>query len=131
MGTTGSGRITDYFDDPPSKPVGGGGGSGGEGPTEDPCNTAFTDSLEEVAISEYYTKLHQLPKAKEAVNVQYKNKRLAVLDDANGHIIGYLPTSRNYLRKCITEKSFQYTGVVASARMLTGNVPEVKVSIIP
>lgn len=49
MGSTGSGRLSDYSSKPPQqeKSINGGGGFSGGSPGEDPCARAFSATLEE------------------------------------------------------------------------------------
>lgn len=110
MGTSGSGRISDYPGS--SKPGQSGGSGGGRGP-EDRCARAFSVDFEDVEQSDYF-KTHS---ATPAVGTQLEvvlRKRL-VAQTANGESIGSLPTSFNYLAACLKD-GWRYIGTLRSAQ---------------
>lgn len=123
MGSTGSGRFTDY--------TGTGGQSGGEGAPggrsgSDRCNTAFSCSLEDVEHHDYYTTHNAVPPAKTALTIRMLNRPTAY--DAQGLAVGVLPTSRNYLAGCIRE-GHSYTCVVSGSSLLP--VAKIIVDVAP
>jgi hypothetical protein len=119
MGSSGSGNLTDY-----SKPTSTGNKGGASG--NDPCRKAFSDILEEVERCEYYINHHDVPPPGSNVTVRLR-KRLEVLYEGK-EVIGYLPTSRNYLASCI-ESGINYNGVVTNSRLKP--MPSVSVDISP
>ncbi len=111
MGSTGSGRISDYpGSSPKSKPGGGEGGNGG--PTEDRCARAFNARLEDVEHSDYYSSHGTTPPIGTQL-VVVQRKRL-VAQDTNGASIGNIPTSLNYIASCL-KAGWHYIGTVQSA----------------
>lgn len=108
MGSTGSGRFTDYSGTG-STSSGGANGSGGTSGT-DRCKIAFSVTLEEVALCEYFSKTGTLP----ATGTQLKivlDKRLFAVDSSNTKV-GALPTSFNYLAACLAT-GHSYIGLVS------------------
>lgn len=120
MGSTNTGRFTDYSDNSTGKrkPSGDGGGSSGD----DPCQKAFSAELEEVERCEYYRKYSILPAKGTEVDI-ILNARLEAVNKG-GETIGYLPTKFNYLAACIEEGNL-YSGIVSS----TTKTPIIKVSV--
>lgn len=113
MGSTGSGRISDY---PGSSSKGGSGagagGGGGGGPPEDRCARAFHARLEDIEQSDYYRAHGSLPPLGTQLSVAHR-KRL-VAQTSNGESIGNLPTSLNYLASCLKD-GWNYVGTVQAA----------------
>lgn len=111
MGSTGSGRISDY----PGSSEGTGDSSpdgNGGGPPEDRCARAFETSLEDVEQSDYY-QAHGAPPAKgEELEIKWAKRLIAVT--ATGESVGNLPTAFNYLAACIKE-GWQYSGLVTQS----------------
>jgi len=112
MGSTGSGRISDYpGSSPAAKP---GGQGGGIGPSvEDRCARAFNARLEDVELSDYYRAHANLPPKGTRVEL-VKRKRL-VVQTTDGEGIGNLPTSFNFLASCMNE-GWTYIGTVQQVR---------------
>src|SRR5690348_11275989 len=122
MGSSGTGRLTDYPGSgkrkkPGSKRGGGGaGGSGGSGgggrPPEDRCGKAFTVILEDVEGSGYYEAHKTVPAIGSAVRVAHKKRIIA--ETPTGKPVGNLPTNFNYLASCIAA-GFSYVGKVTQS----------------
>jgi len=109
MGSSGTGRLTDYTGTTSSDAKHKTGGSSGE----DKCGKAFTTSLEDVERSEYFIKNPGLPPSKTQIEVVFKRPRLVAI--ANGMVIGNLPTDRNYLKLCL-ESGYKFPGIVSLVR---------------
>lgn len=120
MGSTGSGRISDYPGSSSYRPGGGGpggGGPGGGGPGDsDRCARAFSVNLEDVERSDYYQQHQSVPPVGTQLKV-VKHKRIVAETD-DGQVVGNIPTSHNYLAACI-KNGWSYFGVVRSV----SNVP--------
>jgi hypothetical protein len=115
MGSSGSGRISDY----PGTSQGGGGtsrGGGGGQPPEDRCARAFSAALEDIEHCEYYQAHGAPPPQGEALEVRLAKRLIAVA--ANGQSVGNLPTALNYLAACMKD-GWRYTGLVTDS----GNGP--------
>jgi len=111
MGSSGSGKISDYPGSSSSSESGGQ-GSGNDAGAEDRCAKAFSARLEDVEQSEYYRKFGKTPPiGTHAVVAQ--RKRLVAQTTA-GESIGNLPTPFNYLASCMKE-GWTYIGMVQNA----------------
>ena len=109
MGSSGSGRISDYpGSSSQGKPSRTGGGNGG---ASDRCARAFSARLEDVEQSDYYQAHKTTPPVGTQVEVAQR-KRL-VAQTASGESIGNLPTSLNYLASCLKD-GWSYIGTVQS-----------------
>ena len=117
MGSSGSGRISDY----PGTPRGGGGsgggdgqggGSGGDGEPQDRCGRALSVRLEDIEHSEYFGTYGAPPPAGETLHIRQR-KRL-VAETSAGQSVGNLPTSYNYLASCLKDR-WGYTGAVTTS----------------
>ena len=110
MGTSGTGRLSDY----PGKRGDGrkAGGRKGGGGGKDRCLDDIVEQLEEVARCEYHKKRGEVPKVGTQVKV-VQQKRIAVTTVA-GETIGYLPTQYNYLAACLAA-GFKYRGKVQTS----------------
>lgn len=104
MGSTGSGRLSDY----PGSQVGNGAGGGGAS-GEDRCNRAFTCVLEEVEQCDYFAKYQDVPPSDTALTLELRGRLVAI--DADGLSVGALPTRLNYLADCLNA-GFTYSGRV-------------------
>nr|WP_320167113.1 hypothetical protein [uncultured Methylophaga sp.] len=108
MGSTGSGRFSDYSGIiSPGKGSGPGGGSG-----IDRCTQAFSCYLEEVGNSAFYTKHGNVPSPGTALIVVHNGRLFA--QDEHGDFVGALPTSYNYIAGCI-KTGHKYIGIVAAS----------------
>jgi hypothetical protein len=87
MGSTGTGRLTDYSK--AKKPEGTSGSETGDAPGHDPCTNSFTTKLEDVARSQYYLSNGALPANGTQVDVKLSGR--LVVYTAGGDL-GFLPT---------------------------------------
>jgi hypothetical protein len=117
MGSTGSGRFSDYSSTPNSNS--GGGASGGTSGT-DRCRQAFSCALEEVAQCQFFSSSGAPPRSGTELRIVLNGRLFAV--DTNGVQVGALPTRFNYLAACITS-GIQYQGVVTGST--SGPLPSV------
>lgn len=128
MGTTGTGRLTDY-------PGGGksqlrssqAGGEEGCG-EPDRCSKAFQARLEDVERGEYY-KRRGIPPVPLKLTVAFVSPRLAAMSP-EGLLVGFLPTELNYLRVCL-EQDFEYVGTVTKSISLAVNTVRVEAAFQP
>ena len=131
MGSTGTGRFSDYPGSSEGSGSGaGGGGSQGGGKSSDKCESAIGElPLEEVATCEYFEKSKDVPSVGTEVKLKEElvGGRLAVVTNSK-EVVGFLPTKYNYLLKCI-KKGFTYVGVVLSSN--SGELPTVKIDLGP
>jgi hypothetical protein len=112
MGSSGSGRLTDYPGSSKSNDKNGGGGAGGGKPQADRCARAISTALEDVEHSTYF-KIHKtIPPAGTRLHVAQEKRIVAVTDE--GEIVGNLPTQYNYLAACLTG-GYTYVGQVRNA----------------
>lgn len=122
MGSSGTGRFTDYSESSSKGSSQKTGGSSGE----DKCAKAFSTSLEEVERSAYFKANSALPTSGTVIEIVFQKPRLAaVADDV---VIGYLPTDRNYVRACL-EGGYKYPGVVSSSRLKP--VASIQITVSP
>jgi hypothetical protein len=114
MGSSGSGRISDYpGSSPGGKPGKPGGAGGGDGPPpEDRCARAFSADLEDVEQSDYHQAHGSTPPVGTHLEVVQRKRLVAQIP--NGEIVGNLPTSLNYLAACLKD-GWTYVGAVRSA----------------
>lgn len=111
MGSTGSGRFSDYSGSESTSTDGGGaGGSSGS----DRCRQAFSCTLEEVAQCDFYSNSSALPASGAELRIELNGRLFAV--DGNGTSIGALPTRFNYLAACIAS-GIAYRGLVTASRI--------------
>jgi hypothetical protein len=120
MGSIGTGRLSDYTGHA-RQPNGQGGSSG-----QDRCAKAFSAPIEDVDRSDYFKQFGQPPGVGAEVRVEFD--RRPRVTTTNGTLIGFLPTSFNYLRTCI-EAGYSYIGYVTVSRQ--GPVSVVQVDIQP
>jgi len=124
MGSSGSGRISDYSGSKGgSNKSGTGGGAGGGGPVppEERCGRAFSVELEDFEHSDYFAANGAPPPVGTALRIR-KVKRL-VAETLDGVSVGNVPTSHNYLADCI-EADWSYVGQV---RVSSSGPPTVSV----
>jgi hypothetical protein len=133
MGSTGTGKFSDYpggSGGKPNGPSGSPGGKGGKPEEADKCARSIKDtSLEEVALAEYFTNHKSVPPVKTKIKVRKKlvGGRVAVETSDRNEIIGFAPTAYNYLRSCM-EKNWVYIGTVEDST--AGKLPKVKVDLL-
>lgn len=121
MGSTGTGRFTDYPGNP--KPIK---GVVGPNPKEDRCELAISTELEDVETSEYYNQYGKVPEQGSLVTIGFRKRIVAFSKEKL--TIGSLPTKYNYLLGCI-ENGFNYTGEVEDSD--DGCVPFIKIAVTP
>lgn len=109
MGSSGSGRFSDYSGSPSSS--NGSGGSGGSSGT-DQCAMAFSTELEEVGQCDYFTNTGTVPPPGTELTITVAQRIVAL--DTSGVVVGALPTRFNYLAACLNE-GFNYVGIVQSS----------------
>lgn len=107
MGSTGSGRLSDY------SRFGGAvkGVTGGED-LINKCDRAVATALEDVETCDYYKMYGKVPAKGTYVRIDKKMRLVAV--DENGDVIGHLPTEYNYLLECLND-GYQYEGEVSGS----------------
>lgn len=123
MGSTGSGTFSDYSQRPPKSPEDTSGGSSGA----DKCQQAFESALEDVGRCFYYMNHNRLPPVQTSVVLTFNGVRLAV-ETEEGEELGYLPTSRNYLKACL-DNGFGFIGSINSSS--TKPTPSIRVDFYP
>lgn len=111
MGSTGSGKFSDYPGTGGSDPSGAGGG-GGETESGDRCTRAFSITLQDVEHSEHYAHTSSVPPGGTQLSIEHRKRLVAV--DESGASVGNLPTSFNYLADCLAS-GFSYAGVVLAS----------------
>lgn len=109
MGSSGSGRISDYPGSSGGSGSGSGGDGGGDGPQDDRCARAFNVSLEDIQQSAYFKANGAPPPVGTQLTVVHQ-KRL-VAQTTGGQAVGNLPTSLNYLAACM-KSGWRYLGTV-------------------
>lgn len=124
MGSTGSGRFSDYSGTGGGKGDTGAGGGGASG--EDRCNRAFACVLEEVEQCDYFTANQDVPPTNTTLTLELRGRLMAI--DPDGLSVGALPTRLNYLADCLGA-GFAYDGRVAAAT--SGSVASVNVDFGP
>lgn len=112
MGSSGSGRITDYPGSSKSKGNGDEIGGGGQSP-QDRCGRAFRTPLEDIEHSEYYKSKGVPPPVEEKLRIGQR-KRL-VAETFTGQSVGNIPTSFNYLAACL-KTGWTYEGLVTASK---------------
>ncbi|MEJ8818561.1 hypothetical protein [Lacibacter sp. H407] len=121
MGSTGSGNFSDYSSNKtPQK-------NQGSKSTEDDCTKAYSLTLEDVERSEYFLANNSLPTEGTSVTIRH-NIRLQAVETETNQSIGYLPTSFNFLLKCLSS-GIVYQGEVISS--IERPVSVVKIDIAP
>ncbi len=133
MGSTGTGRFSDYPGTPSGSAKAGrdeGGGSKTKGEV-DQCERSLVNvALEEVARCDYSVAHRGLPAVGTTVVVRTAlvGGRLGVETVEGSEVIGLLPTEYNYLLQCM-KQGYAYAGEVKSARARP--VPIVRVDLEP
>lgn len=127
MGSSGSGRFSDYPGTKAKEVSGGGSGMTGGASGVDKCQQAFHVLLEDVGNSDFYSQSNNVPAAGAQLGILFDNKRVFAVD-ANGLKVGALPTSFNYLVACL-ENGITYVGLVRSSAI--SPVPTVDADFAP
>ena len=121
MGSTGSGRLSDYTR------FGGAvkGVTGGED-LINKCDRAVATVLEDVETCDYYKKNGHVPAKGTFVKIDLRTRLVAL--DEKGSVIGYLSTEYNYLLECLRE-GYQYEGEVSGS--FDTPLPSVYIAVTP
>ena len=113
MGSSGSGRISDYPGSSSSSAKAGESGGGGVvGGAEDRCAKAFSARLEDVEQSDYYRTHRSVPPL--GIPLTLAQRKRIVAETTSGESVGNLPTSFNYLASCM-KHGWTYVGKVQGA----------------
>jgi hypothetical protein len=121
MGSSGSGRLSDYSGKPNT---GSGSGSSGGSSGSDKCDEAFTASLEDVASHDYYVNHGSVPAVGTQLTVEIRGRVVAV---AGTESVGSLPTRLNYLARCL-QSNFTYTGIITVSS--NGSNPQIQADFV-
>lgn len=121
MGSTGSGRLSDY-----SRFRGAVKGVTGGEDLINKCDRAVATVLEDVETCDYFKKKGKVPAKGTYVKIALKTRLVAL--DENGDVIGYLPTEYNYLLGCLND-GYQYEGEVSGS--FDTPVPSVYIAATP
>ena len=121
MGSTGSGRLSDY-----SRFRGAVKGVTGGEDLINKCDRAVATVLEDVETCDYYKKNGHVPAKGTYVKIALKTRLVAL--DEDGDIIGHLPTEYNYLLECLNS-GYQYEGEVSGS--FDTPVPSVYIAATP
>ncbi|WP_217806074.1 hypothetical protein [Halomonas sp. BC1] len=113
MGSSGSGRFSDYPGTKAREVDGNGTGVAGGTSGVDKCLQAFQVLLEDVGNSDFYSQFNNVPATGDQLVIRFDKRRVFALD-VNGVKVGALPTSFNYLVECM-EDGVTYVGVVSSS----------------
>lgn len=124
MGSSGTGRFTDYPGS--SRSTSSTGGTTGGSSGSDKCGEAFAAELEDVARGSYYGTKGSLPPNGHEFKVVHSKRLVAV--DLEGFELGNLPTKYNYLAGCIGSGR-AYIGVVTTTSI--SPLPRIYVDIAP
>jgi hypothetical protein len=127
MGSSGSGRFSDYPGTKAKEAVGDGTGIAGGSSGVDKCQQAFHVLLDDVGNSDFYSQFMNVPVVGDQLGIFFDKKRVFAID-VNGVKVGALPTSFNYLVACL-EIGVTYVGVVSSSAVLP--IPTVAADFAP
>lgn len=126
MGSTGSGRFSDYSGTKAQSNSGDGTGvSGGESGV-DKCKQSFNVLLEDVGSCDFYSEFMAVPDVGEQLGILFDKRVFAV--NVDGVKVGALPTAYNYLVACL-EAGITYVGRVDSSD--ASPVPTVAADFVP
>lgn len=110
MGSSGSGRFSDYPGSKAKEVLGDGSGMAGGTSGIDKCKQAFSAALDDVGNSEFYSQFKNVPTSGAQLSIIFDKKRVFAID-TKGLKVGALPTSFNYLVACL-QSGVAYVGVV-------------------
>ncbi|MEO1817565.1 hypothetical protein [Pseudomonas sp.] len=127
MGSSGSGRFTDYPGTKPKEVDENGGGIAGGSSGVDKCKQAFSVVLEDVGNSDLYSQTHSVPSAGTLLEIVFDGRRIFAVD-TDGVKIGALPTSYNYLAACLAD-GITYVGLVSQSAVTP--IPTVSADFAP
>lgn len=112
MGSSGSGRLSDY---PRESGAGSGastGDGGGSAGGSDRCALAIAVTLQDIEHCDFYKTVGAVPAPGQPLRIAHK-KRIVAETDA-GVTVGNLPTTYNYLAGCLKD-GWTYTGTVTAS----------------
>ena len=121
MGSTGSGRLSDY-----TRFRGAVKGVTGGEDLINKCDRAVATVLEDVETCDNYKKNGHVPAKGTYVKIALQTRLVAV--DEKGDVIGHLPTEYNYLLECLND-GYQYEGEVSGS--FETPVPSVYIAVTP
>ncbi|MBJ2286001.1 hypothetical protein JFT66_17750 [Pseudomonas sp. MF6755] len=127
MGSSGSGRFSDYPGTKAKEVAGDGAGVAGGTSGVDRCSQAFNVLLEDVGNGQYYSQYRIVPSPNTQLTIIFDGQRVFAVD-ANGLKVGALPTAYNYLVACMQD-GVNYLGVVTSSA--ASPVPTVEADFVP
>ncbi|WP_200948547.1 MULTISPECIES: hypothetical protein [unclassified Bradyrhizobium] len=127
MGSSGSGRISDYPGSSGKGSVESTGGGSGSGGGSDRCAQAFAVSLEDIEHCDFHKTTGAVPAPGQQLRIALK-KRVVAETDA-GVTVGNLPTTLNYLAGCLKD-GWTYTGTITSSNA-SGAVAKVLADFAP
>jgi hypothetical protein len=127
MGSSGSGRFSDYPGTKAKRVVGNGTGIEGGASGVDRCKQAFHTVLEDVGNSDFYSRFRNVPAVGDQLGIVFDKKRVFAVD-VQGVKVGALPTSFNYLVACL-EDGVTYVGLVSFSA--ASPVPTVNADFVP
>lgn len=119
MGSTGTGRFSDYQDEVPGQKEAG---------TEDEnrCTEEISVFLEEVERSEYYNSKGNLPDVGTSLSISAEKRITARVE--SGETVGFLPTKYNYFLTCLQEG---YVYSIYVSQSVATPMAQVEVTISP
>jgi hypothetical protein len=123
MGSSGSGRLSDY---PGSSGSGSGSSTEGAGGS-DRCGQAIAVVLEDVEHCDYYKTVGTVPGPGQQLRIAHEKRVVAETD--GGVTVGNLPTAYNYLAGCL-KVGWTYAGKV-TASSGSGAVAKVSADFAP
>ena len=112
MGSSGSGRFTDYPGTTKPKDAGGSGEGGGSSGSGDRCARAFSTTLEDVEHCDYFKNHGSSPAVGTVLHVAHRKR--VVAQTPSGEVVGNLATSLNYLAACLGD-GYTYVGEVRNS----------------
>jgi hypothetical protein len=127
MGSSGSGRFSDYPGTKAKEVSGDGIGMAGGASGVDKCKQAFHVLLDDVGNSDLYSQSKGVPSVGDQLGILFDKKRVFAVD-VNGVKVGALPTSFNYLVACLAD-GVTYVGLVSSSAV--SPVPTVEADFVP
>lgn len=121
MGSRGTGKFTDYSGMASSGNLGNGGRD-----NTDICDKEINCSLEEVGNCGFFLVNRDVPAIGTKVELFFDGSRICARTLSGGDVLGYLPTSYNYVLLCINQGK-NFTGGVSNSRK--GPLPYVTISV--
>jgi hypothetical protein len=112
MGSSGSGRLSDYPGSSGTGSSGSTGGGGGSSGGSDRCAQAIAVALEDIEHCDFYKAGGTVPAPGQQLRIALK-KRIVAETDA-GITVGNLPTAYNYLASCLKD-GWTYPGTVTAS----------------